>query len=379
MILRERGTAFVTVLREMAADGAVLDELVEAARRQSPAVARLPVAESRRHIALLLAAGLESFERPGDPSERDFAEASRLGADRAAQGVPIGGLLCGVQAGRTRALEIAIARGKAAGIADDVLLDVLLDLDRYTAALERHVISGYHAAERELARSSWEARSRVLRRLLLGDGPPTPPDELARLGLGGTGRWHCVLSDATDTAALRTTERSLAAYGGVFGTIDARLTGLIPRLPPPGALASQALIVHSPAVALDEVRAMYGLCRLALGAAAGQRGVRSIVELAGETALAAQPLLGRLLRAQLLGALDPADDFHRELASTALSFLDHGQRLDQTAEALHVHPNTVRYRLRRLQEIGAVTLEPSGRRTMLESLRMWWALRAWLG
>jgi hypothetical protein len=200
VVVRERGADFVALLREMAADAGILDAIVDAAREQSPVVARLPVAENRRHISVLLAAGLASFEGVGDPSERDFAEATRLGAERAAQGIPIGDLLCGVQAGRTRALEIAIERGRSAGIADDVLVEVLLDLDRYTSALERHVVSGYHAAERELARGTWEARTRVLRRLLLGDGPQESPQELAKLGLGGVARYHCVVSDATDAA-----------------------------------------------------------------------------------------------------------------------------------------------------------------------------------
>jgi len=383
MVVRERGEAFVAVLHEMASDAGILEEIVEAARTHSPVVARLPVAENRRHVSALLAVGLASFEGLGDPSESDFAEATRLGAERAAQGVPIGGLLCGVQAGRTRALEIAIERGRAAGIADDVLVEVLLDLDRYTGALERHVVSGYHAAERELARGSWEARTRVLRRLLLGDGPETPPQELTRLGLGGPGRYHCVVSDVADAARLRSAERALAAYGGVFAMVDGLLTGLSPRLPGPDTLDGGVLVVSSPAVALDQAPAMYGLCVLAVRAAgsSGRRGLHSVVDLAGETALAALPLLGELLGTALLAGLNPADEFHRELAGTALSYLDNGQRLDQAAAALHVHPNTVRYRLRRLREITAISAvgaEPGERLTVLESLRLWWAIRDWL-
>jgi len=384
MVVRERGKQFVALLHEMASDPGILDEIVDAARAHSAVVARLPVAENRRHISLLLAAGLASFEGVGDPSERDFAEATRLGAERAAQGVPIGGLLCGVQAGRTRALEIAIERGRKAGIADDVLVEVLLDLDRYTGALERHVVSGYHAAERELARGSWEARTRVLRRLLLGDGPETAPQELTRLGLGGPGRYHCVVSDVADAASLRSVERALAASGGVFAMVDGLLTGLSPRLPAGAVLDQAVLVVSSPAVPLDEARSMYGLCLLAVRSAggSGRQGLHSVVDLAGEAALAAQPLLGRLLGAALLAGLNQADDFHRELAATALSYLDNGQRLDHAAAALHVHPNTVRYRLRRLREITAmpaVGAEPGERLSVLESLRLWWALRDWLG
>jgi len=384
VVVRERSADFVALLHEMASDAGILDDIVDAAREQSPVVARLPVAENRRHISVLLAAGLASFEGVGDPSERDFVEATRLGAERAAQGIPIGDLLCGVQAGRTRALEIAIERGRSAGIADDVLVEVLLDLDRYTSALERHVVSGYHAAERDLARGTWEARTRVLRRLLLGDGPQESPQELARLGLGGAARYHCVVSDVTDAASLRSAERVLTAHGGVVAMLDGLLSGLAPRLPAPGALDPDALVVSSPPVPLEQAHEMYGLCVLALDAArrSGQRGLRSVVDLAGETALAAQPLLARLLGAALLAALNPADDFHRELAVTALSYLDNGQRLDHAAAALHVHPNTVRYRLRRLREITALSAfgtEPGERLTVLESVRLWWALRDWLG
>src|SRR4051794_9891425 len=384
MVVRARGDAFVEVLRGMAADPAIVEELVEAARSQSPVVARLPIAENRRHIGVLLAAGLASFERLDEPSERDFSEATRLGAERAAQGVPIGGLLCGVQAGRSRALEIAIERGRAAGIADDILVEVLLELDRYTGALERHVVSGYHAAERELARGNWEARTRVLRRVLLGDGPEALPQDLARLGLGGPRRHHCVVSDVSSAAGLRSLERALTAHGGIFAMLDGRLSGLAPRLPASDLLDPDVLVVSSPPVALEQAEQLYGLCVLALRAArrTGQRGLRSVIDLAGETALAAQPLLARLLGAALLPNLNPADDFHRELAATALSYLDNGQRLDHAAAALHVHPNTVRYRLRRLQEIAgasAVGAEPGERLTVLESVRLWWALRDWLG
>jgi len=375
MAVTTRSGTFLALLREMAADVRIVDELVEAARAESPDVARLPAAENRRHISMLLAAGLASFEHR-DPSQSDFAEAVRLGAERAAQGIPIGGLLAGVQAGRTRAMQIAIGRGRAAGIPDDVLLEVLLELDGYTGVLERHVIDGYHAAERELARSHWEARTGLLRRLLLGGEPAPAADELARWGLRPDGRYHCVVSDATDPARL-------AAYRGVFGSVDTRLAGLTPWLPSASVGDPDALVVISPAGPLPQIPAVYELCVAALSAASGTglRGPRRLVDLAGETALAAQPLLAELLSADLLGALKPGDDFHRELATTALAYLDHGQRLDHTAAALHVHPNTVRYRLRRLLEITGMPpalADPGARLTVLETLRCWWALHAWL-
>ncbi|MGY3518866.1 PucR family transcriptional regulator [Micromonospora sp. PTRAS2] len=391
MRMPERAGALGALLRELATDRRVVDEMVEAAREHSPEVARLPTAENRRHVAALLTAGLASFERLAEPSERDFAEARRLGADRAAQGVSVAGLLRGVQAGRQRVVEIALDRGRAAGIPDTALLDALLELGRYASALERALVDGHHTAELELARTRRDARNRLLRRLLLdeaGDGHPGDdlglrPDDLAAFGLRPDGRYHCVVTELTDPARIAAVERQLCGGGALFGTVDDRLAGLCVRLPPADLADAAGLVVAAPARPLAQAPALHRLCVAALRAAsrAGLRGLHRVVDLAGETALAAQPALADLVSGELLAALDPADEFHRQLASTALTYLDHGQRLDRTAEALHLHPNTVRYRLRRVQELTAMppTLaEPGGRWPVPQTVRWWWALRTWL-
>ncbi|QXV59452.1 CdaR family transcriptional regulator [Amycolatopsis sp. TNS106] len=368
------------LLAEMAADAEVVDEVVRAARTESPEVARLPVDENRRHVAIVLAAGLASFDRPGGAGEQDYAAAADLGADRAAQGVPLAALLRGVQAGRSRAVEIAVGRGKAAGVPDDVMLAALVDFDRNTRALERQVIAGYHEAELELARTAHDSRARVLRRLLGGDAAAPSAEEVANAGLNPGGRYHCLLSDVGDPYQARVVERRLGATGGVFGLVEGRLAGLAPRLPTPSALGDDVLMVASPAVPLAEVRGTYALCVMALPTAARSRGLHAVADLAVETALAAQPGLAALLEGTLLNALTPGDPFHEQLVSTALAYLDHGRRLDQTAAALHVHANTVRYRLSRLGEITGTSLDPpeeDGGAHVRHTVSWWWALRTW--
>ena len=78
------------VLDAMAADEALLGELVKAARSQSPEIARLPEAENRRHVQFLLSAALRAAT---NPDNADYTTAEALGADRAAQGVPLTDLL----------------------------------------------------------------------------------------------------------------------------------------------------------------------------------------------------------------------------------------------------------------------------------------------
>ncbi|MFE6613490.1 helix-turn-helix domain-containing protein [Amycolatopsis sp. NPDC057786] len=368
------------LLAEMAADAAVVDEVVRAARTESPEVARLPVGENRRHVAIVLAAGLASFDRPGGAGEQDYAAAADLGADRAAQGVPLAALLRGVQAGRSRAVEIAVERGKAAGVPDDVMLAALVDFDRNTRALERQVIAGYHEAELELSRTVHDSRARLLRRLLGGDTTAPSAEEVANAGLNPGGRYHCLLSDVGDPYQARVVERRLGATGGVFGLVEGRLAGLAPRLPTQAALGDDLLMVASPAVPLAEVRGTYALCVMALPSAARSRGLHAVADLAVETALAAQPGLAALLEGTLLNALTPGDPFHEQLVTTALAYLDHGRRLDQTAAALHVHANTVRYRLSRLGEITGTSLDPpeeDGGTHVRHTVSWWWALRTW--
>ncbi|MEV6924755.1 helix-turn-helix domain-containing protein [Dactylosporangium sp. NPDC051485] len=362
------------LLAALAGDEGLVDELVATARDAAPEVARLPVEESRRHVALLFAAGLAAFRRPGEDSS--FPEAERLGADRAAQGVPIAALLGGVRAARTRLLEIAVARGRAAGIADEVLLSAALDFDRYVCALERHVADAHRTAERALARSRRDQRDAVLRALLRPGTAPASTDDVEAVGLREHLTYRCMLFDITDPGRAEALEARLAACGGVFGTVEGRLAGLVARAP--ARVADPAvLVVAGPPLPLARAADGYRLCVTALGGAArfARPGSFAALDLAGEAALAAQPELAALLADAVLGALDPADAFHRELAATALAYLDHGQRLDRTAAALHVHPNTVRYRLRALHERAPLPLDDA---TVLTTLRTWWALRTWL-
>ncbi|WP_433006950.1 helix-turn-helix domain-containing protein [Kribbella sp. CA-294648] len=365
------------VLMAMASDAGAIDEVVAAARTESPEVSRLPESETRRHVEIMLVAGLAAFSRAPAPDERDFAAAARLGEDRAAQGIPLDALLRGVQAGRSRAVEIAVGRAREAGVPADVLLSALVDFGHFAGSLERHVISGYHAAELELSRTARDLQVHLLRLVLREDAGELTAAELARAGLNPDGLYHCLATDVADPRLARALERWLSP-GALFGSVDGRWAAVVPRLPV-NALDAAVLVVASPAAPLAELAPLHSLCRAAATAATPTRlhGLHPLTELAGDIALAAQPLLAELLAADLLGTLDPADDFHRQLVSTALAYLDHEQRLDQTAGAMHVHANTVRYRLARLQELTG-TWRADDRRTVPQTLRWWWALRTWL-
>ncbi|MFS8198043.1 PucR family transcriptional regulator [Streptomyces sp. CWNU-52B] len=375
------------ILRAMAGDGDVCGELVRAARAHSPEVARLTEAESLSHVTAMIRAAGEWFATFDGVEQQDFTAALLLGADRAGQGVAMTAVLRGVQAGLQRAVEIGVDRCRAAGVPDSTLIGVVLRFNEYSAAVERHVINGYRAAERTTPHETAEVRTNVLRRLLVGGVVPSPL-EMAGAGMRpGDGPHHCVVADTGDLAAARLLTDRFSGLGAVFGPVEGRLAGLCRRLPDgPGdeGAGASALVVASPAARLEEIRPLYRLCVRALdiGVRQGRQGLYELTDFAAEIALADQPLLGSHLSARLLSALDESNAFHRQLALTALTFLDNGRRLDQSATALFTHPNTVRYRLGRLQQItGHSPADPSSGPLAepLSTLHWWWALTTWLG
>ncbi|MGW6010046.1 PucR family transcriptional regulator [Streptomyces sp. NPDC055210] len=371
------------ILRTMAVDDDVCGELVRAARAHSPEVARLTEAESRSHVRAMIRAAGEWFATFDGVEQQDFTAALLLGADRAGQGVAMTAVLRGVQAGLGRALEITVERCRAAGVPDGTLLGVVLRLNEYGNAIERHVINGYRAAERATPHESTEVRTNVLRRLLVGGVVPSPL-EMAGAGMRpGGGPHHCVVADAGNPAAVRLLTDRLSGLGAVSGLIEGRLAGLCRRMPGIGEAGTSALVVVSPAAPLEEIRPLYRLCVRAvdIGVRQGRQGLYELTDFAAEIALADQPLLGAHLSARLLSALDESDAFHRQLAVTALTFLDNGRRLDQSATALFTHPNTVRYRLGRLQQITGHPLTDLASGPLAEplsTLHWWWALTTWL-
>jgi DNA-binding PucR family transcriptional regulator len=78
-----------------------------------------------------------------------------------------------------------------------------------------------------------------------------------------------------------------------------------------------------------------------------------------------EALLDRLSR-QLLAPLDAVPASARErLAVTLLAWLAHAGARNAVAKALHVHPQTVRYRMTQLREAFGPALEDPERRTAL--------------
>jgi hypothetical protein len=228
------------------------------------------------------------------------------------------------------------------------------------------------------ARGLWDARleALVVDSILSGEYDDELPSRIAALGWHGHGE-VCVLVGTTpkmlDVDQLRRSARHMAA-DVLIGVQGNRLVLVIGRANPTGSDeetigTAGALTFMEIAMALEpsfgpghlvlghEVPNLVDASKSAKAALAGFAVARSwrnaprpvqADDLLPERALAGDPLA----RATLIHRIyRPLHSHSTELLATLWCYLDNGRSLEATARELFVHPNTVRYRLKRVSEV----------------------------
>jgi hypothetical protein len=225
------------------------------------------------------------------------------------------------------------------------------------------------------ARGLWDARleALVVDSILTGEADAELPSRIAALG------WHghcevCVLVGTTppqfDVDQLRRMARKLGVdvligvQGSrlvlVMGRSDAGARGEEPvaDLPFPDialhlepGFGPGHLVLGPPVPALVDASASARAALAGFAVARGWRHAPRPVEaddLLPERALAGDPLAKQTLVERIYRPLQANSP---DLVTTLWSYLDNGRSLEATARELFVHPNTVRYRLKRVSEV----------------------------
>ena len=253
---------------------------------------------------------------------------------------------------------------------DDVLREAILLYSREIAFAAADVYA--RAAE---ARGLWDARleALVVDSILSGEYDTELPSRIAALGWNGHGE-VCVLVGTAprilDVDQLRRTARHLDA-DVLIGVQGSRLVVVIGRARPVGedADAADPMPFIDIATALEpgfgpghlvlghEVPDLVDASKSAKAALAGFAVARAwrnaprpmlADDLLPERAFAGDPLA----RSTLVNRIyRPLQAHSSELLGTLWCYLDNGRSLEATARELFVHPNTVRYRLKRISEV----------------------------
>jgi hypothetical protein len=265
-------------------------------------------------------------------------------------------------------VTVEVTEERVAGRGDD-LREAILLYSRDVAFAAADVYA--RAAE---ARGLWDARleALVVDSILTGEADEELPSRIAALGWHGHGEVAVLVGTTPpqfDVDQVRRTARKLAV-DVLIGVQGSRLVLVIGRARDdeqegePDELTfleiaarlepsfGPGYIVLGPAVAALVDAGLSA--RAALAGFAVARAWRSAPrpveadDLLPERALAGDPLAKQTLIERIFR---PLQAHSTDLVTTLWSYLDNGRSLEATARELFVHPNTVRYRLKRVSEV----------------------------
>jgi hypothetical protein len=325
---------------------------------------------------------VDSIAHPEGVDARDRRMYIDLGRGEMRQGRTLNALLAAYRVGAQLAWRRFAEAGTAAGLAHPTIYRLGESIFAYIDELSGESIEGYAAEQSATAGEHQRRRARLVR--LLASDPPAAP-ELVRAAAERAGwvvpaRLAAVLVEGAASerlagrlgpgvmaASLDPADGAPAAGAG----LAARARHVLAFVPDPDAPGRRAQLVQAvgtrhaalgPTVEPAEAgrsaeRARRALELLDAGLLAAD-GLVVAEEHAGALLLHADPALGAELAAARLAPLDGLRPAVRErLRETLRAWLDRQGRIDETARALDVHPQTVRYRLAQLRDAFGPALD----------------------
>jgi hypothetical protein len=347
------------------------DEIVAAIQAEVPEYAGPLRGEFGRAIRTGVEQALRRFLAPAGEADAESTEIYRaLGRGEHQSGRSLDALQAAYRIGARVAWRRVSRVAEAAGTPVEAQHELAEAIFAYIDELAAESVEGYADAQAAQAGSLQRRREELLM-LLIAD-PPAP---------------GAALRDAADPARWRLPERiALAAVPpAAAGRVARRLSGDVLHasdahlgyiaIPEPAAVSAelaaasrrhQAPAGLGPTVPLAEAARSWRWATLALDGAAPGTVNEAQAGLAG-LLLRASPDIARALEDQALTplALQPPAT-RAKLEATLLAWLRHRGAQAAIAAELAIHPQTVRYRMRRLRDLFGPMIEDPDQRLALE-------------
>jgi hypothetical protein len=368
----ELDTVVAEVVGAVVADGSVYAEIL--AGPEGLAI--------RMGIEQAIRAFLDGIEHGARPSPEAAELWRRLGEVEFQSGRSIDAVRAAFRTGTRAAWRAAAQLAAGAGIPVQQMILLADAIFLYSDELAGGVVEGYVRVQSDEA-GELERRRRWLAGLLVD---PAGHDREAIARAAELARWPVPRLLAVLAVPGSEPPVTIARQLGVEALVGADGDGAFALVGDPdgpgrrdalAAAVGDAVAVLGPAVAPGDARRSLRWARLALGllergfVARGAVGPARVEDhLAAMVVLGDEELAGELSRVRL-GALEALRPLERErLVETLSAWLAHQRHVPAIAGALHVHPQTVRYRVARLRELlGAALDSPDGRFELELALR----------
>ncbi|HEX3173866.1 MAG TPA: helix-turn-helix domain-containing protein [Solirubrobacterales bacterium] len=294
-----------------------------------------------------------------------------LGRGELRQGRTLDSLQAAYRVGARVAWRRLSRAGRHAGLDAEALSLLAEAIFAYIDELSADSVEGYAAAQAE-AEDERRSRDRELLALLVRD----PPAEQAALRAAAQRARRRLPRTA---AALACAEEQLAEVArqlpqeALCAALDGVGCAVLPDPDGPGRAAlleraaKRAPLALGPSSPLAELPASWSLARSALRATEVEGGLVRVDERLADLLLLEGGALVARIAAQRLAPLEPLTPKARErMQETALAYVHHGGNSVAMAAELHLHPQTVRYRMARLRELFGDALDDPDARFELE-------------
>ncbi|MGW0420348.1 PucR family transcriptional regulator [Streptomyces sp. NPDC003015] len=357
----------------------VADEVEEEVRRQVPEYARPADGTYREHLRAGVVQALTLFvDHIADPRRRGDEIAAtyyELGRGEALEGRSLDALQSALRVGGLHAWRLMGRTAEELGL-DSAVVTALGELAFRTVHEVAEAAAAGYSEARSHNTDELERRRRRLLDLLLGEGPVAPA---AVQDLAHGARWTVPKQVAVVALAATPDQREedwpLAAAGALVDMESRPPRMLIPDPDGSARFGGRAFSLAlrgrpaaiGPTVPLAEAAqslrwATRALGLMGRGILPRQGVVRCADHLSTLLLHSDEPMLDQL-RARALAPLDTVSEGQRErLAETLLAWLLSGSNVPDVAARLHVHPQTVRYRLRQLEKVFGDALHDPGAR-----------------
>ncbi|GGM31676.1 PucR family transcriptional regulator [Dactylosporangium sucinum] len=248
----------------------------------------------------------------------------------------------------------------------DELYGTAAALFGYVDALAGAAAEGYLDEQRDAAHDWATVRRRLITLLV----QPDPPADAALHAAAEAARWPLppavavISAEGTDADHLAS-----AVGGGAIATVIDGATRIVTPAPHGRGLTGRRAAV-GPVLPLRQARTSYRVSRRALDLQQAGRlpdGVLACDDHLVALLLAWEPGLADRLADRVLAPLEALPPgTRRPLAATLLAWLRAQGQVIPTAEALHTHPQTVRYRMRKLRDLFGERLDDPDERLALQ-------------
>ncbi len=351
----------------------IADQILARMRAELPSYANLAPDALRPGVVTIVRLSLAAFHQRRSATPADLEEAERTGENRAHVGVPVDEMLRAFRIGAQEVWAHQHDQGIREGLDEAILLEVAQAAWEWTDLAMAHAAKTHRKVELELASHDLEQRANLLRSILFGSlGASELQLQAVAYGLVPDRTYRPFRARVAPPSSLHDLERAILASAEsrtiLVGVVDGDLAGVVSRRP---AIGCGGVVGLGPPAKLIELEPAFQLASSALEVASafGMQGVFDLDDLALRAAVFHEHYVGDRLTERYAQPLDGLGAFGRTIESTLKAFFRQGMRIEPTARSLFVHPNTLRHRLRRFEEITGADLGSTE-----DLFRVWWAL-----